>query len=123
MINRMSLLLTITGLLALTPMTFGQTVQVKPGDNQNNYQVQHTGKRLGIIAENYHGDKQKNAGEVTDGVRVRDVIKDGPADRAGIQKGDLIVEIDGKAANNLFTLHQIINHLESDRSVTVKIVR
>lgn len=45
-------------------------------------------------------------------IAVLDVLKDGPADRAGIVAGDLLIEADGKALDQLPQLHDAVNRSE-----------
>jgi S1-C subfamily serine protease len=50
--------------------------------------------RLGIMPGNYNDADEK-------GVLVGSVIKDGPAEKAGMKDGDYIVEIAGKPVKNM----------------------
>jgi S1-C subfamily serine protease len=50
--------------------------------------------RLGIMPGNYNEADEK-------GVLVGGVIKDGPAEKAGLKEGDFIVEIAGKPVKNM----------------------
>lgn len=62
--------------------------------------------------------------EVPQGVYVRDVIKDSPADKSGIKVGDIITEIDGKKLddkNN--SVVDIINKKKIGDNVQVKLWR
>jgi serine protease Do len=57
------------------------------------------------------------------GALVGDVVPDGPADKAGVQPGDLIVEIDGKPVGNSAQLRYQIASTDPDASVTLGILR
>jgi serine protease Do len=59
----------------------------------------------------------------TRGALVSDVTANSPAERAGLQKGDIIREVDGKAVDNSNQLRNRINMLPPETSVTLKIDR
>ncbi|HUT32608.1 MAG TPA: PDZ domain-containing protein [Planctomycetota bacterium] len=48
--------------------------------------------------------------EIVGGIRVREVVKDSPADKAGLQVGDPIVEVDGKPVG---TVRQFLDALKA----------
>ena len=57
------------------------------------------------------------------GAMVQDVIKDSPADKAGIEQGDVIIEIDGEEINSTNELQSIIiKHRVGDK-INLKIWR
>ncbi|MBB75416.1 MAG: hypothetical protein CMJ75_12990 [Planctomycetaceae bacterium] len=57
--------------------------------------------QIGTLIQDLDRDLAQSFGyQSTDGVLVQDVIPEGPADRAGIQSGDIIVRYQGKAVNN-----------------------
>jgi hypothetical protein len=72
------------------------------------------GPRLGI-APDYEEDKK--------GVVVGSVSKDGPAEKGGIQKGDLIVEIAGKAVTNINTYMAIMGQQKSGQPLEIGVLR
>ena len=59
--------------------------------------------RVGMMFSNTRDPQLRRfiglAGQATGGVYITDVIKDGPAERAGIQKGDVLLAVDGKAVD------------------------
>ena len=57
------------------------------------------------------------------GAYVKDVALDSPAMRAGIQKGDLIVQIDDRDVNNFPDYITILNNKEPDMTIKIKILR
>lgn len=57
------------------------------------------------------------------GVLVRDVALGGPADRAGLLRGDLILSLAGTDIDTFDTLLATVAKLESGRTVTARIVR
>ncbi len=72
------------------------------------------GPRLGI-APDYDEDKK--------GVVVGSVSKDGPAEKGGVQKGDLIVEIAGKAVTNINTYMAIMGQQKSGQPLEIGVLR
>jgi serine protease Do len=58
-----------------------------------------------------------------DGVLVRAVEVHGPADRAGIEKGDLIVTAAGQAVKSVDALHTALDQLVADQTLALDVVR
>ncbi|MCA1989299.1 MAG: DegQ family serine endoprotease [Desulfarculus sp.] len=61
--------------------------------------------------------------EGTDGVLVADVVKDGPADKAGIQRGDVIVEFEGRPLKDWHSLPRLVAETPVGKEVKLKVVR
>jgi serine protease DegQ len=61
--------------------------------------------------------------ESVGGVLIRGIVKNGPADRAGIQVRDVVLEIDGKPTRDTPSLLARIAELPPGRTVTVRIWR
>jgi S1-C subfamily serine protease len=59
----------------------------------------------------------------TEGVRVETVTPNSPADEAGVQPGDTIVELDGRPIHNFVELKGVVSRLEEGRRTNVKIER
>jgi len=57
------------------------------------------------------------------GVLVGDVVEDSPADKAGILRGDVIVEFDGKEVKDATNLRNIVAGTAPNTAVSVKLVR
>jgi serine protease Do len=58
-----------------------------------------------------------------DGVLVRGVLDDSPAGRAGIERGDLIVALDGRPVDSLDALFGALEAAPLDRAFGVSVVR
>jgi membrane-associated protease RseP (regulator of RpoE activity) len=77
----------------------------------------------------HHGEKRAFLGvqvESTDddsGVRIQKVVEDSPAERAGLQKGDVIVSFNGEAVDDPVSLTRAIRGLEPGESANVEILR
>jgi serine protease Do len=61
--------------------------------------------------------------KTTNGSLVGDVTADGPADKAGIKRGDIIIEFNGKKINNSTELRNIVAESSPGSSVTVTVLR
>jgi serine protease Do len=59
----------------------------------------------------------------TDGALVGDVTPGGPADKAGIKRGDVIVEFDGKKIKNSIDLRNVVAATDPGTRVKVEIER
>jgi serine protease Do len=79
---------------------------------------------LGVMIQKITPDIAESLGlEGTKGALVADVVKDGPADQAGIKQGDIIVEFDGKPVNDSAELPLLVARTPVGRKIEVKILR
>lgn len=87
--------------------------------------VTHTGRAgLNISSENIDTDLQSSYDlSVAHGVFVSDIDSDGPAAQAGLQVGDVIVTIDGKATDNQIALAEVLATKVPNDKVSVSIYR
>jgi serine protease Do len=58
-----------------------------------------------------------------DGLLVRVVEPGGPADRAGIRGGDLLVEAGGRPVSDADQLYEVLDQVGEDQSLTLRVVR
>jgi serine protease Do len=83
-------------------------------------------KRLGIALTHSGAAKamRRSVGlPDRDGLLVRHVEGDGPAGRAGVRAGDLIVEAQGREVATVDDLFEVVDALEDGSSLALKIVR
>jgi serine protease Do len=59
----------------------------------------------------------------TEGSLVADVTSGGPADRGGIQRGDIIIAIDGKKVKNSTELRNMVAQIAPGKSVEITLIR
>ncbi|MHB0959263.1 MAG: ChaN family lipoprotein [Pirellulaceae bacterium] len=58
-----------------------------------------------------------------EGVKVDSLVADSPAERAGLQAGDVITQLDGQRIADLQNFSQLLRKLVPDQTVTVEVVR
>ncbi len=63
------------------------------------------------------------AGVENSGLRIDGVRNGGPADKAGLQKGDIILAIDGKTIKNIYDYMHRLNQLEKGKTASVDVKR
>ena len=58
-----------------------------------------------------------------DGMRITGVRSDGPAGKAGLQNGDVIVKLDGRELQDIYEYMDVLNDLEKGETSTVTVKR
>lgn len=77
---------------------------------------------LGITCSNVEG-RQAEEYDIPKGVYVRSVEEDGVAGKAGLQKGDVIVALDGVPVETMEELSEMLRYYPVDEIVDVEIMR
>lgn len=77
---------------------------------------------LGIELQSSMKDPTK-LGDDTQGVEVMNVMRDGPAAKAGLQKGDIITAMDNKPVNDANTLIQMVARKAPNSVVNLQVMR
>jgi len=82
------------------------------------------GSFLGIYAENVSRENMAryHMSQVR-GVGVTQVVKDSPAEKAGLRKDDVILRIDGENVSSVRKLNRLVSELAPDQSVRVSFSR
>jgi len=82
------------------------------------------GSFLGIYAENINRENmgRYHMNQVL-GVGVTQVVKDSPAEKAGLRKDDVILRIDGENVSSVRKLNRLVSELAPDQSVRVSFSR
>ncbi len=79
---------------------------------------------LGVSIQNLTPELSKSLGIKQEyGALVADVVKDSPADKAGLKRGDLIVELDGKKIEDSTSLRNMVSATEPGKTVNLKVIR
>jgi len=68
-------------------------------------------------------DAPATALPVAEGVRVTEVIPGSPADRAGLEVGDIITDVGGKSVEDVDDLRKALGEVSDGESVLVSVVR
>ena len=79
---------------------------------------------LGVYAENIDRDNMAryHVSQVR-GVGVTRIVKDSPAEKAGLRKDDVILRIDGENITSVRKLNRIVSELAPDQSVRIGVSR
>jgi serine protease DegQ len=56
-------------------------------------------------------------------VLIAGVVKGGPAERAGVKAGDILVEVDGKSVPDSSTMLNVVAATEPGKTALLKLVR
>jgi putative serine protease PepD len=75
------------------------------------------------VKRSYLGTQTSSNPTNPDGAQVESVTPGGPADKAGLRKGDLIKAVDGQAIKNPSDLSSVIATKKPGDTVTVRIER
>jgi hypothetical protein len=62
-------------------------------------------------------------GAEVEGLRISDVRADGPADKAGIKAGDIVIEFDGKEIKNIYDYTAALNGIKIGKPTKVVVMR
>jgi serine protease Do len=96
---------------------------VEPFENNFSFQIDGSGF-LGVYAENIN---RENMGRYhlsqVRGVGVTQVVKDSPAEKAGLRKDDVILRIDGENVNSVRKLNRLVSEMAPDHSIRIAVSR
>lgn len=100
------------------------TPEVLGGSADNVFQLFTDGGYLGVYAEDI---TRENMGRYNlsqpRGVGVTQVIKDSPAEKAGLRKGDVILRIDGENVTSVRKLNRLVSEISPDQVARVSYSR
>jgi len=79
------------------------------------------GSRIGVSITDLESEDVK--GKVSNGVLVDDVDADSPAEKAGLKKGDVIVEFDGERVRSVRQFTRLVSETPGGRTVNAGVMR
>jgi serine protease Do len=118
-----AIILTAAGALAQEPAPPPPPGDVEPFEQNFSFFVDGGGF-LGVYAENINRENMSryHLNQVR-GVGVTQVVKDSPAEKAGLRKDDVIVRIDGENVNSVRKLNRLVSEMAPDHSVRITVSR
>ena len=78
---------------------------------------------LGIYSQSLTPELREGLDFQGDGVLVNRVVDGSPAERAGLEKGDIILSVEGRRVDSPETLADVIQSFSTDESVSIRILR
>ena len=79
---------------------------------------------LGVYAENISRENMDRYHvNAVRGVGVTRIVKDSPAEKAGLRKDDVILRVDGESITSVRKLNRIVSELAPDQSVKITVSR
>jgi S1-C subfamily serine protease len=63
------------------------------------------------------------AGTEKKGLRVDGVTKEGPADKGGMRKGDIIISVNGMKVENIYEYMSRLQKLRQGQTISVEVIR
>lgn len=79
------------------------------------------GSRLGVSISDVSADDTKGKGNA--GVEIDEVDEDSPASKAGLKKGDVVVEFDGERVRSARQFTRLVSETPPGRTVAATVVR
>lgn len=118
-----SIILTAGVALAQQPAPPAPPADLEPLEQNFSFFLDGNGF-LGVYAENINRENmgRYNLSQVR-GVGVTQVVKDSPAEKAGLRKDDVILRIDGENVNSVRKLNRLVSEMAPDHSVRITVSR
>ena len=109
--------------LAQQPAPPAPPADVEPLEQNFSFWIDGSGF-LGVYAENITRENmgRYNLNQVR-GVGVTQIVKDSPAEKAGLRKDDVILRIDGENVNSVRKLNRLVSEMAPDHSVRIAVSR
>lgn len=120
LVSVLSLLLSASAFTA-AQSTDNSNTKKAPSSIEADLREKHLGVMSGMLTKQ-RAQKLKIPRD-THGVLVYAIIKDSPADRAGLKVGDLIIEIEGQPITSPMSLQYRIQSLAYDKVASMRVVR
>ena len=117
-------LLNMKGMGFAIPISKAEPILDEMMNQETRYKVEDEDKAayIGITCENVTSDVNQMYG-IPQGVYVDTVVEGGPAEKAGIKKGDVITKIDGTAIDAYKDLVDRLEYYEAGETVELEVYR
>ena len=121
-----SLVTLLAAITLITGTAFAQqsTPQAAEEPMENAFELLIDGGYLGVYAENI---TRENMGRYNlsqpRGVGITQVIKDSPAEKAGLRKDDVILRVDGESITSVRKLNRLISEIAPDQTTKITFSR
>lgn len=102
---------------AMAP-AFGQNATVR-AVAPTPFQVITGGGRIGVTVS----DVEPGSGKATTGVMIEEVEEESPAAKAGLKKGDVVVEFDGERVRSVRQFTRLVSETPAGRQVAASVLR
>lgn len=103
---------------AMTPLTYGQDTRVRAVAPTPFQMISGSG-RIGVTVS----DVEAGTGKTTAGVLVDEVDEESPAAKAGLKKGDIVVEFDGERVRSVRQFTRLVSETPAGRQVAAAVLR
>jgi serine protease Do len=114
----------VAGMATLGPAATAQTVQFyDDGNVAQVFKAIGFGGKLGVSVRDIEEADLKSGKGPTQGIIVEDVGDDSPAQKAGIKKGDVIVEFDGERVRSTRQFTRLVQESTTGRPVPMAVMR
>jgi membrane-associated protease RseP (regulator of RpoE activity) len=109
--------LPFVAVLLICGWAYSQSEPETPAPMQKPYweSFPRSGFRLGVVLSDNNGDLR--------GVAIEKIQPDSPADKAGLQEGDVIERIDGQRIHSSQDVRELLRNLENSRDLQVEVLR
>jgi len=109
----------VVALFALAPQTAAQT----RGRSRVTVGERGFGASIGVSVRDLQNDEASRAKVSAGGVYVEDVSQGGPAARAGLRTGDIVIEFDGERVRSAVHFTRLVRETVAGKAVKVTVAR
>jgi C-terminal processing protease CtpA/Prc len=100
-----------------------RTVNASLAENPNKTGVVYLGVRYGYNIDRHREPRDFDRRPFSTQIAILEVLADSPAAKAGVQKGDVVTEVNGVSVVNFAALSQVVKRAKPGDKVTLKILR
>jgi S1-C subfamily serine protease len=98
--------------VAVSTVTAQGRAEPEPWTRSRVWTLDGRGAQIGVTVQ-----------DIAEGVRIEDVDQDSPASKAGLQTGDVIVQVDGERVRSARQFSRLIQETAEGRSVSLDVMR